>query len=49
MRVNPPTVKFEFQPMRIIKYSDLTSIFTKDQLTEYTENNEFEEIMFEPR
>lgn len=49
MSVNPPPVTLDFQPVRIVKYSDLTSIFTRDQLEEYTENNEFEEIMFEPR
>jgi hypothetical protein len=30
--VNPPKVNFEFEPVRIIKYSDLTSIFEKEQL-----------------
>lgn len=49
MSVNPPDVKFEFQPIRIVKYSDLTSIFPREQLINYIDNNQFEEIMFEPR
>mgnify|MGYP006094557307 CR=1 FL=1 len=30
MTVNPPEVKFEFQPVRVIKYSDLTSVFSEE-------------------
>lgn len=49
MSSNPPEVQFDFQPVRIVKYSDLSSIFTRDQLSNYTDLNLFEEIMFEPK
>jgi hypothetical protein len=28
MTVNPPEVKFDFQAIRVVKYSDLTTVFS---------------------
>lgn len=36
LETNAPKINFDFNPQRIISYSDLSVIFTRDQLIEYT-------------
>ena len=47
---NPPHIDFKFNPVRVIKYSDLTSIFSRELLVEYTNAaTDFPEKLFEPK
>lgn len=49
LETHAPEITFEFQPSRIVHYSDLSVIFSHDQLMKYTENVKFEEKMFEKK
>jgi len=49
MSLNPPKIDFNFNPARIVCYSNLTSIFARNDLEKYVQDVKFNEIMFEQK
>jgi hypothetical protein len=49
MEQNPPKIDFNFNPTRIVSYSNLTSIFTRGDLEKYVQDVKFNEIMFDQK
>lgn len=45
---NPPMVSLDFQPGRIIYYSELSKIFTSKTLTELSDGATFKERIYSP-
>ena len=49
LKMNPPVLSFNFQPSRIVHYSDLSGLFKKDQLKDLFKNQTYEEKLFKPK
>jgi len=46
LNMNPPILSFKFQSSRVVHYSDLSGLFTREQLSSVFQNVEFEEKLF---